>query len=680
LTPSEADEGTDFVVDSGTLYFCGSSFGTGDPGYAGPPHEGTCADLGATDFIREVPVDIVDDNVREIVERFQVILSTPPSGGSDNVSFRPGEDRGTISIEDDDYEIVSFDDISVNEDGSTTLTVEIEPSVPATDSVDFTISHTLGTAEDGDVDYSQSADTTLAISGSSSGTITISANAASNPNFVINDDFLVEFAEDFTVTITPDLTNVAFTGGLDSDNDGDADATVTINIDEKYHFRIDDSTALETDGTMLFDVSLVPDPVPASQTIQVEHDDIWLEYQTIPGTGSDGATNPEDYVDGTAHPIDFTGLVMQIAVTLDNDDDAEDPAEYFTVQLTDSNYMDIVEFDDDTAQGEIRDSDYIITPTWNELGDVSLVSGGSSLSVTTGTAVVITDTALSTFTVDAQYRIHSVVIDGIVVTNGGIDTGDVPLDGIGNAYVTPVGGGTTWSYTFGTNIPIGSHSIDILFDHQVTMQVTGSGNGSITHQTPNPTADPTDDLAGASVSSGGADKSIIADHGQDETFRIDSTTGCLLGLYLDGNNVGGFAAGSNNWSGDDYTIGNVSSDHTLMAEFGSATITVNIAASDAGDDIDIQDPSSGSGWRAYVTDSTFNPVGPVIKTGKHGDTFTLPDDAPSPSCDSRFILIQFLDVDGWLKPEDIQLDLQYDFHDKTETGIYDSDKRILNFV
>ena len=168
---------------------------------------------------------------------------------------------------------------------------------------------------------------------------------------------------------------------------------------------------------------------------------------------------------------------------------------------------------------------------------------------------------------------------------------------------------------------------------------------------------------------------VIGDHGEYETFTIGDAAAsqCLLELQLDGENVGTFDDTSgNHWSDINYTIPDaIEEPHTLTAVYGtSPVVTVNISASDPGDTIDIRDTSSGSGWRAYRADAAYNQVGAFFASGRHGDEFSLP-------CDTRYVLIEFLDVDGWLKPEDIQLDLQYDFHADTLEGIYDKDAHVL---
>ena len=168
---------------------------------------------------------------------------------------------------------------------------------------------------------------------------------------------------------------------------------------------------------------------------------------------------------------------------------------------------------------------------------------------------------------------------------------------------------------------------------------------------------------------------VIGDHDEYESFDIGGAAAdeCLLELQLDGVNVGTFDDTSDgHWTTVNYTIPDaIVEPHTLTAVYGvSPVVTVNISASDPGDTIDIRDTLSGSGWRAYRADALYEPIGAFFANGRHGDSFTLP-------CDTRYVLIEFLDVDGWLKPEDINLDLQYDFHTDTVEGIYDKDAHVL---
>jgi len=85
-----------------------------------------------------------------------------------------------------------------------------------------------------------------------------------------------------------------------------------------------------------------------------------------------------------------------------------------------------------------------------------------------------------------------------------------------------------------------------------------------------------------------------------------------------------------------------------------------------------------NGWRAYIADSSYNTIGSPFKTGTHGQTFSTPGDTGT--CDARYIVIEFLAMDGWQTPSRIPLDLQNSFNDQQVNGLYDKDTHVLTIV
>lgn len=592
-----ATSGSDFTTTSGTLTI-DSTDAAGD---------------------KIITVPIIDDSIKENAETFALQLS--PATGSVNVLIEDDTAIGTIF--DDDYEVIGFADISVDENvGTAQLTVMLDRDVESGDSVSLSYSSANVTAiEPGD--YSAVSDTLIIPAGSNSGTIDIP----------ILDDSLVELAETFTVTLAPVSNNV----------DASNFATITIEVDEQYSVTIDDVTMQEADADMTFTVSLTP-------ALQADHAPLEFDISTADGS----AVAPDDYTAIVGEVITFsTGETTHTQeVTIKEDTIDEGVSESFTLDLTNSSIPSIVNFTDSSGLGTILDTDYAITPTWNQDGVVTLESPvGSAIAIISGTGVAIVNNTQAEFTVHADFRIHSVLIDGVAPGTLGYITALTPND-------------TDHTYTFETSTPQGAHTITVLFDHQIGMTATGSGTVSHTTGT------------GQSVSSGATDL-VLADHGEDESFLIEAGSECVTDLLIDGTSQGAFVGSSDNWDDDSYTFSNVTDNHTLEAQFGTAEITVSIGADDGAtgtdDDSSIQTEAI---WYAYEADGSYN-IGSLIKSGEHGESFSLPTDA---SCDVQYVVIQFLAVDNWTKPNDLHLNLDLDFNDQVVEGLYDRDYFILTIT
>lgn len=574
---------------------------------------------------KEITVPIVDDALMEVAEQFTMVLSN----ASANTLVTDDTAVGTIT--DDDYEVTAYADVTVNEGvGTAQLTVTLDRVVVG-DNVEFAVAYSSGTgdyeATGGGVDYTDPANTLVIAAGASSNTIDID----------INDDALVEYEEEFVVTITPTSGNVVA---------ADPDATVTIEIDEQYHFSIDDVTEVEADTIMTFTVTLVT-PTP----LQTEHNGLQLTVNTQ----DDTATEPDDYdaiIDGVVTFTDGSNT-QPVDVTIKADTLNEGATEQFFVNLTATGPdADLLVFDKDQGVGTIQDTDYIITPTWNLHGSVSLESPvGTPLGISNGSPVVVDNGEQARFTITALYNIQSVTIGG------------------GSPVVTEVITDLkNRTYTFEDTTPKGAYTIDIVFDHEIEM--TSTGAGTVTHV-----------ATGATVNNAGPIP-VLAEHGADESFLLTADSGeCVSDLVVDGFSVGTFIAANDNWDGDTYTFANVEDNHTIVAAFDSATITVNMGADDgqsgSDDDLFIQDPAqSGAGWRAYEANASFA-KGALIKTGLHGETIVLPTDT---ACDTQYIVIEFLDVDGWLRPADIEIDLEGNFTDQAVEGLYDKGTYVLTVI
>ena len=593
--------GSDFTTTSGTLTIDAS---------------GTAAD-------KIITVPILDDSIKENAETFTLQLS--PASGSVNVFITDDTAVGTIS--DDDYSVTGFPDISVNEDaGTAQLTVTLDRPVASGDSVSLTYTTSDATAI-APGDYTAV----------SSGTLNFPAGSVSRTfDITIENDPLVELAETFSVTLAPDSDNI----------DVSSSATVTINVDEQYSVSIDDVTMPEADADMTFTVTISP-------ALQADHDPLVFDI----ATANVSAVAPDDYtaiLAGSTLTFATGETTKTQAVTIKEDTLDEGVSESFTLELTGSNNPSIVTFSKASGLGTILDTDYAITPTWNQDGVVTLESPlGSAISISSGTGVAIVNNTQAQFNVVADFRIHSVLIDGVAPgTLGYVTTTVIAID-------------QEYTYTFEPSTPQGAHTIAVLFDHQIGMTATGSGTVSHTTGT------------GQSVSNGSTDL-VLADHGGNESFEILADGGqCVADLLIDGSSVGAFANTSDNWDNDTYTFSSVTDNHTLEAQFGTAEITVSIGADDGAsgtaDDSSIQ---ADAVWKAYAADATYTP-GTLITSGMHGESFSLPTDAP---CDTQFVVIQFLAVDNWTKPNDLHLNLNLAFNDQVVEGLYDRDFHILTII
>jgi|GEM_PF-3392786 len=577
-------------------------------------------DSGAT---QEISIEITDDAVQENLEQFTVELDNP----STNVII--GDSEATGSITDEDYYVASFPDIEVSEDaGNAELTVTLNSPVLTDDAVLFTVSYLNGDAEQGS-DFT-APDASLEIpAGAQAGTITIP---------VIDDD-LVEFSEKFTITITPSSDNVTV---------ADDSAEVTINVDEQYHFSINDVTQNENSADFEFTITLVS-PTP----LQTEHNGLQLLANTINGT----ASAPADFTALTDEPVTFSESANEqpITVTVIADAVDEGAGEDFSVQLTaESTWAPIVAFDDDSGAGIIQDTDYVVIPSWNDGGEITLDLG----PISNGAPVGIDSETPAVFTVTADYEIKSVLING----------DSHPL------YVTvdDPAGELVWTYTFdfeAVTPPTGAYTLEAIFNHQIVM--SAGSDGEITY-----TGDNT------SVREGSQD--ILVTDGEDATFEFAADSGyCVTDLLVDGISQGAFT-GDDNLEDDSFTFPSVTTDHQIDVFFGQVNITVEMDVSDGQVDSEadllIQSASSSAGWRAYRADASFSydEATDLIKSGKHGDTISIPGDTGT--CDSPYIVIQFLDLDGYLKPDAIEIDLSSSFEDITVSGSYDKDSFILTLV
>ena len=576
-----------------------------------------------------ISVPLVDDAIVESTETFQVGISA----NSANVVVG-GYSSATVTINDNDkYLVDGFTGWTGYESsGPATLTVHLNQPVRTGDTVTFDVSHTPGSASAGS-DYTAPASTLQIVGNGSTQSATISVP-------LVN-DAVVESTEAFQVGISANSANVVV-GGYSS-------ATATINDDDKYTFTFGSPSIIEPTGSS----TTLAVPFTISPAIQTEHAGSTIGWRTWDGT----ATSGSDFVYGSGTISLSSGMTSGTVNITINADSLDEAAEYFWVGVTSGGSLPTSQWSV-AAYGKptITDNDNQVTPTWNADGAVTLAIDGAATAIASGTAVTVPDGKTAVFTVKADYQIQSVTIDGVdPATLSSYITITNPTDSKNRTY----------AFTAATPQKSGSHTFAVVFDHQI--QMTADGAGRVTHTTG----------SGASVHNSGPE-AVIADHGTTEsfTFAADSDT-CVTDVVVDGTSVGGFVAASDNYTGNTYSFPSVTTNHTLVASFGSALITVLVGADDGavGTDDDLYVQTHSPGWRAYKADASYNKIGTAFKTGEHGETISIPGDTSS--CDAQYIVVEFLNIDGWQKPADININLQNNFINQQVTGLYDADSHVL---
>ena len=600
---------------------------------------------------KDITVPIANDTLVEPDETFTVTI-TPSSG---NVSTPSATATVTITSDSGDQYTASFASttVSATEGGSATLTINLNQPVATGDSVTINVSTTPGTALGGGTDFSDPAPNPVPFAAGEQSKTTV---------VPITNDTLVELAESFTVT----LAGGSATSGAPVNASGTA--TVTIGIDDKYTINIG-GTVTVNEPTGATSVLTFP-AATISPAIQAGDEGKTVNWGTTPGSAVAG----QDYVGvggvfvlGAAGTNTVTGTVQ---VTI-NPDVQDESLEYFYISQFASGTLPLTLVNFSNNVGRIQDNDNRYRATWTTPhGVVTLESpAGTPVAIANGvTTSAIGDGVEAVFTVTADYRIKSVTIDGTTAyTYGGANTPP--------AYVTRViTDEKKHTYTFTAATPATSsttHTISVVFDHQIEM--TANGNGTVNHTTG----------LGQSVNNSGPE-GVVADHGGSETFQFVAGGGtCVADIKVDGTtSLGGYISTNNNYTGDTYTFTNVLDDHTIEASFGTAAITVLLGADDgetgSSADLFIQGSSSSAGWRAWRSDASSNKLdASAFKTGGHNEKINIPGDTP---CDTQYILVEFLTIDGWMTPAPVLVNLQNNFKDQDVQGLYDANSHVLTVV
>ena len=275
-------------------------------------------------------LNATDDNIVEADESFTLSLSQPTTATGANVALDLTNSSVQTTIIDDDTAALSVSDVTVTEDGVMTFTAILDTHVHGGFDVD--LSFTGNTATGLGVDF-DSQPQTLSFAGNAGEAITLHVQ--------LNDDDIVESAEDFTVSFTNLITSIVPSSKIDATDT----ATGTILDNDDATITIQDVTINE-DETMTFTATL-SDAVDGGLSVDVDF--------------ANGSAEDDDY-NNTSQTLTFAGVAgetVTFTVPVNNDLIVE-PDEQFSVSLSNLatatapvSSIDIT----DTATGTIIDDD-----------------------------------------------------------------------------------------------------------------------------------------------------------------------------------------------------------------------------------------------------------------------------------------------------------------------------------
>tara|TARA_R110002111_G_scaffold257026_1_gene324949 strand:- start:92664 stop:99785 length:7122 start_codon:yes stop_codon:yes gene_type:complete len=215
---------------------------------------------------KTITIDIVDSDLVEIDETFLVNLTTIQANGA-NLIFT--NNQAKVTIQDNDQAKMSISDLSVNENiGTATITVTLDQPVDAIVAIDYATADQSATNPD---DYLSTSGTLIFTPGEQSKTITVS---------IVNSE-LVESDERFFVN----LINLQANGRnvILAENQ----AEVTILDDDQASISINDLSIDEAAGTAILTVTL-DKPIDTSISIDFTTADqtavVTDDYQSQSGT------------------------------------------------------------------------------------------------------------------------------------------------------------------------------------------------------------------------------------------------------------------------------------------------------------------------------------------------------------------------------------------------------------
>ncbi len=279
---------------------------------------GSLSFLGNEGETQQISIQTLDDDIVELDEVFQVILSNVV-GATVDIS----DPSGDATIQDSDTASLSINDIQVSEGNIAVLTVSLDNAVAQGFSVDFTTSDDTALAS---LDYQ-----------SSNGQINFTGNAneTASINISLIDDLDVENSETFFV----DLSNIQ--GTLAGDlSFSDAQGEVEILDNDTAILTIEETTVLEG-AQAVFSVTLN----------RAVSDGFMVDFATADVTATSGVDYTSDT--GTLTFLGNPGEIQQITITTLTDGDVEAPEDFSLTLSNPTNSS--VEIPTPTVTGTIID-------------------------------------------------------------------------------------------------------------------------------------------------------------------------------------------------------------------------------------------------------------------------------------------------------------------------------------
>ena len=339
-----------------------------------------------------VSVTVNGDTTIEADETFFVTL-TVISGNS--ISFGMNNGVGTGTIINDDFAILSIDDVSQNEGDAGTTTFDFTLSLTQSTDLGLQVHATGGTASSADFVPFMNQPINFTNGGPTSQVVSVT----------VNGDTTIEANETFFVT----LTAISGSNYIFGDNNGVG--TGTIINDDSANITIDDVTQSEGDaGSTTFDFTVSIDS-SNNASVQVDTADI------------SATTGDSDYDAIVAQVVNFTagGATTQTVSVTVNGDTAIEPNETFSVNLSNVTGTD-VSIGDAQGIGTINNDDsstISINDVTQSEGDAGATLFNFNVSISTAAnASVQVDTSDGTATIaDNDYaaivgQIVNFTIDG----------------------------------------------------------------------------------------------------------------------------------------------------------------------------------------------------------------------------------------------------------------------------
>ncbi|MBB6328997.1 gliding motility-associated-like protein [Algoriphagus iocasae] len=360
--------------------------------------------FAAGESSKTVNVGISGDEVVEPDETFTLTLSNPTGI---NVAIGDGSSTGTIL--NDDSASLTIADVSVNEsDGIATISVTLDNAVQGGFTVDASTAD--GTATTADADYS-SVITTLIFTGTAGEVQTFQVPITDDSKVEIDETLSISLNDLASITLNVDITDAA---------------TLTISNDDQASVTIADVSGNEDDGaitvTATLDIAVVGGFTLNASTADgtattADSDYTAVSAQTLTFAGTPGETQTIAVVptsDGNVEPnetvqVSMSGLVPSIVSASD-------------INITDGATVTIVNDDLDAPSTPdlAASSDSGMSDTDNITNDLTPTFTGTALANSTVTIISDLDGSLGTTT----------------------------ADGLGN-----------WTFTSGSNVSTGIHSI-----------------------------------------------------------------------------------------------------------------------------------------------------------------------------------------------------------------------------